>query len=80
MFSICCYLHLALNLDNIDNHPERTSKIKPFVDQYNWKDIDFPSTGKDWRKLELNYDIALKLYTCLIILEKYKLLINQNKI
>ena len=32
---------LALNLDNIDNHPERISKIKPFIDQYNWKDIDF---------------------------------------
>ena len=33
---------LALNLDNIDNHPERISKIKPFINQYNWKDIDFP--------------------------------------
>ena len=49
---------LALNLDNIDNHPERISKIKPFIDQYNWKDIDFPSTNKDWRKSELNNDIA----------------------
>ena len=36
---------LALNLDNIDNHPERISKIKTFIDQYNWKDIDFPSTS-----------------------------------
>ena len=26
---------LTLNLDNIDNHPERISKIKPFIDQYN---------------------------------------------
>ena len=52
---------LALNLNNIDNHPERISKIKPFIDQYNWKDIDFQSTGKDWRKLELNNDIALNI-------------------
>ena len=52
---------LALNLDNIDNHPERISKIKPFINQYNWKDIDFPSTDKDWRKLELNNDIALNI-------------------
>ena len=52
---------LALNLDNIDNHPERISKIKPFINQYNWKDIDFPPTNKDWRKLELNNDIALKI-------------------
>ena len=34
--------------------PQRISKIKPFIDQYNWKDIDFPSTSKDWRKFELN--------------------------
>ena len=52
---------LALNLDNIDNHPERISKIKPFIDQYNWKDIDFPSTSKNWRKLELNNEIALNI-------------------
>ena len=38
---------LALNLDNIDNHLEGISKIKPFIDQYNWKDIDFPATSKD---------------------------------
>ena len=52
---------LALNLDNIDKHPQRISKIKPFADQYNWKDIDFPATSKDWRKLELNNDIALNI-------------------
>ena len=42
---------LALNLDKINNHPERISKIKPFIEQYNWKDIDFPSTSKDWKKI-----------------------------
>ena len=42
---------LALNLDNIDNHPERISKIKTFINKYNWKDIGFPSTSKDWKKL-----------------------------
>ena len=39
---------LALYLDNIDNHPERISKTKPFINKYNWKYIDFPSTSKDW--------------------------------
>ena len=52
---------LALNLDNIDNHPERISKIKPFINQYNWKDIDFPPTNNDWRKLELNNEVALNI-------------------
>ena len=41
---------LALNLNSIDNHPKRISKIKPFIDQYNWKDIDFPAMSKDWKK------------------------------
>ena len=52
---------LALNLDNIEKNPQRISKIKPFINNYNWKDIDFPPTNKDWRKLELNNDIALNI-------------------
>ena len=49
---------LALNINSIDNHPERISKIKPFIYQYNWKDIDFPTMSKDWKKFELNNEIA----------------------
>ena len=41
--------------------PQRISKIKPFIDQYSWKDIKFPSTGKDWRKSELNNKVALNV-------------------
>ena len=52
---------LALNLNKINKHPQRISKIKPFIDQYNWKDINFPSTSKDWRKLKLNNEIALNI-------------------
>ena len=52
---------LALNLDDINKHPQRISKIKPFIDQYNWRDIDFPPTNKDWKKLELNNNIALNI-------------------
>ena len=52
---------LALNLDKIKRNPQRISKIKPFIDQYSWKDIDFPSTSKGWRKLELNNEIALNI-------------------
>ena len=52
---------LALNLDNIDNHLERISKIKPFINQNNWKDIDFPATSIYWRKFELNNEVALNV-------------------
>ena len=55
-------LTTALNHDKINKDPQRISKIKPFIDQYNWNDIDFPSTGKDWKKFELNnQSIALNI-------------------
>ena len=50
---------LALNLDKIRKNLQRISKIKPFIDRYNWKDIDFPATSKDWKKFELDNEIAL---------------------
>ena len=53
---------LALNYDKIDINPQRISKIRPFIDQYNWKDIDFPATSKDWKKNEQNNEsIALNI-------------------
>ena len=45
---------VALNHEQIKDHPERISKIKPFIDEYDWKEIDFPSTGKDWKRFESN--------------------------
>ena len=36
-------LTVALNHQNIENHPERVSNIKPFINQYNWEGIDFPA-------------------------------------
>ena len=52
---------LAVNLDKINNHLQRISKVKPFIEQYNWNYIDFPSTSKDWKKFELNNEIALNI-------------------
>ena len=52
---------LALNLGKIKKDPQRISKIKPFIEQYSWKEIEFPSTSKDWKKLELNNEIALNI-------------------
>ena len=53
---------VALNRDKIKKDPQRVSKIKPFIDKYNWNDIDFPFTGKDWKKFELNNEsIALNI-------------------
>ena len=52
---------LALNLDKIRKSRQRISKIKPFIEQYNWKEIEFPSTSKDWRKLVSNNEIVLNI-------------------
>ena len=43
---------VALNCDKTKKDPQRVSKIKPLIDQYNWNDNDFPSAGKDWKKFE----------------------------
>ena len=44
----------ALNYQNIGHHSERISRLKPFINNYNWKGIEFPSHSKDWRKSECN--------------------------
>ena len=62
---------IALNHQNIRNHPEEISKIKPFIDQYNWEGINFPADQDgqeesekskniiaiDWKKFEQNNKI-----------------------
>ena len=45
---------IALNYDKIGDHPERVSKVKPFINQHDWSEINFPSHVGDWKKFELN--------------------------
>ena len=53
---------LALNFNNIDKHHQRTSKIKPFINNHNWNDITFPAAKKDWNKFEVNNNnVALNI-------------------
>ena len=44
----------ALNYQNIETHPERISKLKPYINRYNWEGIDFPVGTKEWKKFEQN--------------------------
>ena len=55
---------VVLNYQNIEKNAQRISNIEPFINQYNWEGIGFPSHKKDWKKLEQNNKtIALnKLY------------------
>ena len=53
---------VVLNHDKINKYPQIICKIKPFIDQYNGKDIDFPPTSKDWKRFEQNNEsIALNV-------------------
>ena len=45
---------VALNYQKVNNNQQEICNIKPFIDQYDWNGIDFPSHKKDWNKFELN--------------------------
>ena len=62
---------LALNFNKTNKDPQRISKIKPFIKNYNWNDINFPTAKKDWNKFELNNrDVALNILYVPLILKK----------
>ena len=43
-------------------NPKRITKIKPFINKYNWGGTDFPSEKDDWQRFEKNnLTIALNL-------------------
>ena len=44
----------ALNYQNIESHPQRISKLKPYINKYNWEGIEVPAGPKDWKKFERN--------------------------
>ena len=44
----------ALNYQNIEKHPQRISKLKPYINKYNWVGIEFPAGPKDWKKFDRN--------------------------
>ena len=47
-------LTAALNHKQIKSHLERISKIRAFIEQHDWEEIDFPAQQENWKKFELN--------------------------
>ena len=45
-------IRIALNHKKIGKDRQTIPKIKPFINKYNWKDIELPSHLKDWKKFE----------------------------
>ena len=61
----------ALNYQIIKANPERISKLKKYINQYNWKDINFTSGKEDWKNFEQNNkEIALNVLFVNIIKKK----------
>ena len=48
---------VALNYKETESHLERVSTIKPFINKYNWKGINYPSKLSDWKTFEKNSSI-----------------------
>ena len=50
-----CYKYSIVEVphwEGTDNPPERISNLTEFFENYNYKDIDFPATSKDWKNFE----------------------------
>ena len=41
---------VALNHEEIKKDLQRITKIKPFINKYNWEGINFQSQKDDWKK------------------------------
>ena len=55
-------LNDSLDYQKIKKDPQKISKLKPYINQYNWKDIKFLSDKEDWKKFEQNNrEIALNV-------------------
>ena len=61
-------LNEVLNYQTIETHPERIFRIMPYIDKYNWKEIEFSAEPKDWKKFEQNNkEIVLNIKGCIQI-------------
>ena len=53
----------VLNFHKIPNHPERISNLLPFIQNYNWGEINFPAGPKEYSDFEKNNaSIALNIF------------------
>ena len=71
---------VALNHQNIESHSERLSNIKPFIDKYNWKGIDFPAGIKDWKNFEENNKEVVSISYVYNLIQKQQILYINQKI
>ena len=55
-------LNDALDYQNIETNPQRITKIKPYINKYNWGGIEFPAGQKTEKKLNKMIRQLLLIY------------------
>ena len=55
-----CTVTVALNHEEIKKDPQRITKLKLFMNKYNWEGINFLSQKDDWKKIE-KYNVTIAL-------------------
>ena len=70
---------IVLNNEETRKYFQRKIKIKPFINKYNWKGINFSSEKNDWKKIEkTNVTIALNVLYVKKKKKNHIQLISQN--
>ena len=59
-------LQQSLNDAEIKIHSQTITKIKPFIDKYNWEVISYPSEKDDWKKNLRKIIQCLLLMFCML--------------
>ena len=54
MMLILNMIKMTLDYETIEKNPERISKLKHYINKYNWKEIDFSAGPKEQIKFEKN--------------------------
>ena len=52
-----------LNYEEIKKDQQRITKIKSFINKYNWKEINFLSEKDDWKKSAKNNLLLLLMFS-----------------
>ena len=66
-----------LKYEEIKKDRQKITKIKPFINKYNWVGINYPSEKDDWKKCEKNI-VTVALNVLYAKREKYILLMFQG--
>ena len=61
----------AMKWEEIGNNPERISKLKRYENEFNWEEIEYPVSFKDFNKFEKNNEISVNI----LAIEKRKVYI-----